>query len=191
MNASLLKRSAPVDIHRHWWLYLIRGLLGLGLGIFALAYPGATLGALVIVIGAYVVVTGVIAVAKALSIRSADRHWWVLALEGFWGIAFGCAIFAWPAISVIGLAYLVGYWAILSGGFAIFSAFRLRAHMPGEWLYVLFGIVSVVFGGFVLFSPATGLLYIVLMTSIYGFVTGFTMLAMAFRAGFARTAPAM
>jgi uncharacterized membrane protein HdeD (DUF308 family) len=47
---------------------------------------------------------------------------------------------------------------------------------------MLFGIVSVIFGCFVLFAPATGLVYIVLMISIYGFVVGFTMIALAFRA---------
>jgi uncharacterized membrane protein HdeD (DUF308 family) len=82
----------------------------------------------------------------------------------------------------LSLAYLVGYWAILTGALAIVTAFRLRAHIKGEWLYLLFGIVSVIFGGFVLFAPATGLVYIVLMISIYGFVIGFTMIALAFRA---------
>jgi uncharacterized membrane protein HdeD (DUF308 family) len=58
----------------------------------------------------------------------------------------------------------------------------LRTHVSGEWLYMLFGVVSVIFGGIVLFAPATGLIYIVLMTSIYGFAMGITMLALAYRA---------
>ena len=80
------------------------------------------------------------------------------------------------------LAYLVGYWAIITGVLAIITAFRVRTHVPGEWLYVLFGVVSVVFGFFVLLAPATGLVYIVLMIAIYGFVIGATMIALAFRA---------
>jgi uncharacterized membrane protein HdeD (DUF308 family) len=111
-----------------------------------------------------------------------DRHWWVLLLEGLLGIVVGVAIFALPGISIVSLAYLVGYWAILSGAFSIATALRLRAHVPGEWLYVLFGIVSIIFGGFVLFAPATGLVYIVLLIAIYGFIMGVTMVALAFRA---------
>jgi uncharacterized membrane protein HdeD (DUF308 family) len=182
MNASLVKPSLAADLHRNWWLFLIRGLLGLAIGMFALVYPGVTLAAVVIVIGAYLIVAGIVTVVKALAIFHTDAHWWVVALEGLAGVVAGGAIFVWPDLSVLGLAYLVGYWAIVSGGLAIAGAMRLRAHVAGEWLYLLFGAVSVVFGGVVLFAPSTGLLYIVLMTSIYGFVTGFTMLAMAFRA---------
>jgi len=47
---------------------------------------------------------------------------------------------------------------------------------------MLFGIVSVIFGFFVLFAPATGLVYIVLMISIYGFVIASAMIGLAFRA---------
>jgi len=172
----------PGSLHRYWWLFLIRGLFGFALGTFALIYPNATLAAVVLVLGAYLAIDGIVAVVKALHILRSDRHWWVLLLEGLLGIVVGVAIFVWPGISIVSLAYLVGYWAILSGAFALAAATRLRAHVPGEWLYVLFGIVSVIFGGFVLFAPATGLVYIVLLIAIYGFVMGVTMVALAFRA---------
>ena len=170
------------NLRRYWWLFLIRGLLGIVLGFFALAFPGATLAVAVLLIGAYMVVDGVIAIVKAMQILRSDPHWWVLLLEGLLGVVVGIAIFAWPGLSILSLAYLVGYWAIISGAFTITAALRLRTHVPGEWLYLVFGIVSIVFGAFVLFAPGTGLVYIVLMISIYGFVMGITMLALAFQA---------
>jgi len=182
MVGSVLKPGVTGSLHRYWWLFLIRGLCGLALGVFALVYPGATLAVVVILIGAYLIVDGIVAVVKALQIVRADAHWWVLLLEGIVGIAVGLAIFAWPGLSILSLALLVGYWAIISGVLAIVSAVRLRTHVSGEWLYMLFGIVSVIFGGIVLFAPKTGLIYIVLMTSIYGFAMGITMLALAYRA---------
>jgi uncharacterized membrane protein HdeD (DUF308 family) len=172
----------PRSLHRYWWLFLIRGLFGLALGAFALVYPNATLAAVILVLGAYLAIDGVVAVVKALQILRTDRHRWALLLEGLLGIVVGVAIFAWPGLSLVSLAYLVGYWAILSGAFALAAAMRLRAHVPGEWLYVLFAIVSVIFGFFVLFAPATGLVYIVLLIAIYGFIMGVTMLGLAFRA---------
>jgi uncharacterized membrane protein HdeD (DUF308 family) len=170
------------ELRRYWWLFLIRGLLGIALGVFALLYPGATLAIAVILIGAYLIVDGVVAIWKAFSVMRSDAHWWVLLLEGILGVAVGLVIFVWPGISIISLAYLVGYWAIITGVLALVTAFRVRTHVPGEWLYVLFGVVSVVFGFFVLLAPATGLVYIVLMIAIYGFVVGATMIALAFRA---------
>ncbi len=182
MIDSALKQRVAAELHRYWWLFLIRGLLGLALGVFALVYPGATLAAIVILIGAYLIFDGIIAIVKAIQILRSDSQWWILLLEGILGIVVGVAILAWPGLSVLTLAFLVGFWAIFSGILAVAAALRFRAYVTDEWLYTLFGIVSVVFGGVVLFKPATGLVYIVLMTSIYGFVMGFTMLALAFRA---------
>ena len=113
---------------------------------------------------------------------NARRYWWLFLIRGLFGIAVGLAIFMWPGLSVLSLAYLVGYWAIFSGIASIVAALRLRSHIPNEWLYLFFGVISVVFGLFVLFAPAAGLVYIVLSICIYGFVMGFTMLALAFRA---------
>ncbi|MGA2394970.1 MAG: HdeD family acid-resistance protein [Candidatus Lustribacter sp.] len=182
MVDPVLGQPLTANARRYWWLFLIRGLFGLALGVLAVMFPGATLAVVVILIGAYLIVDGIVTIAKAVQIMRSDAHWWVLLLEGILSVAVGVAIFAWPGLSILSLAYLVGYWAILTGALAIVTAFRLRAHIKGEWLYLLFGIVSVIFGGFVLFAPATGLVYIVLMISIYGFVIGFTMIALAFRA---------
>ncbi len=170
------------QLRSYWWLFLIRGLFGLALGVLALIFPGATLAVAVLLIGAYLIVDGVVAIWKSFSIMRSDAHWWVLLLEGILGVVVGLAIFAWPGLSALTLAYLVGYWAIITGVLAIVTAFRVRAHVPGEWLYILYGVVSVIFGFIVLFAPATGLVYIVLMIAIYGFVIGATMIALAFRA---------
>lgn len=169
------------NLRKYWWLFLIRGLFGLALGVLALVFPGATLAVAVLLIGAYLIVDGVVAIIKSFSLRP-DKHWWALLFEGILGVIVGLAIFMWPGISLITLAYLVGWWALFTGILAVGAAVRLRAQIQGEWLYILFGIVSVIFGFFVLMAPATGLVYLVLMISIYGFVIGFTMIALAFRA---------
>jgi uncharacterized membrane protein HdeD (DUF308 family) len=174
--------AVAANARRYWWLFLIRGLFGLALGVYALLFPGATLAVALLLIGAYLIVDGVIACAKAIQIRQSDPHWWIVLLEGLLGIVVGLAIFTWPALSVLSLAYLVGYWAILSGIASIVAALRLRSHMSNEWLYLFFGAISVLFGLFVLFAPAAGLVYIVLSICIYGFIMGFTMLALAFKA---------
>ena len=177
-----LSSGVAAGLHRYWWLFLIRGLFAIALGVFAIAFPGATLAVLVILIGAYLFVDGIVALVKAFRVMRTDKHWWVLLLEGILGVVVGLVIFAWPGLSLLSLAYLVGYWAIFSGVSAIMASFRLRTHVKGEWLYTVFGVVSVVFGLFVVAAPTAGLAYIVFMVSIYGFVAGITMIALAFRA---------
>jgi uncharacterized membrane protein HdeD (DUF308 family) len=88
----------------------------------------------------------------------------------------------WPGISILTLAFLVGYWAIISGVVSIIAAVRFRAHIRGEWLYVIFGVISLLFGLFVLVEPTAGLAYIIFMIAFYGFFTGITLIVLAFRA---------
>jgi uncharacterized membrane protein HdeD (DUF308 family) len=175
----------PIVIDRfrkYWWLFLIRGLLGIALGVFALVFPAATLWAFLLLVGAYLLIDGIATIAKAIQILRSDRHWWVLLLEGILGVVVGLLIFALPGISLVTLALLVGYWAILTGVLALVTAFRLRQHVKGEWLYLVFAVVSILFGLYVIVVPAAGLIYITLMISIYGFVAGITLIGLAFRA---------
>ena len=180
MQATLTP-SVAGKLQNYWWLFLLRGLLGIALGVFALMFPAAALGVVVILIGAYLIVDGVIAIFKAIQILRSDPHWWVLLLEGILGVAVGLVIFASPGLSIVTLSLLVGFWAIFSGISAVGASLRVHTHVPGEWLYLVFGIISLIFGIMVVFAPATGLVYIVLMISIYGFVMGVTMIALAFR----------
>ena len=170
------------DLHRYWWLFLIRGLFAIALGVCAVVLPGATLAVLVLFIGAYLLVDGLVAIVKAFRVIRSDRHWWVLLLEGVLGVLAGILIFAWPGLSLLTLAYLVGYWAIFSGVSALFTSMRLRTHVPNEWLYTVFAVVSIIFGLFVVAAPGAGLAYIVIMVSVYGFVAGIALIALALRA---------
>jgi uncharacterized membrane protein HdeD (DUF308 family) len=182
MVASGLTPDVAGNARRYWWLFLIRGLLGLALGVWALLFPGATLAAVVLLLGAFLIVDGIIACVKAFQIMRSDASWGILLLEGILGLAVGIAIYVWPGISILSLAYLVGYWAIFSGVVTIIGAARLRTHVRGEWLYAIFGVISLLFGLFVLVAPTAGLAYIVFMIAFYGFFTGITLIVLAFRA---------
>jgi uncharacterized membrane protein HdeD (DUF308 family) len=182
MVASGLTSEVAGNARRYWWLFLIRGLFGLALGVWALLFPGATLAAVVLLLGAFLIVDGLIACVKAFQIMRSDGHWGILLLEGILGLIVGIAIFLWPGLSILGLAFLVGYWAIFSGVVSIIAAARFRAHIRGEWLYAIFGVISLLFGLFVLVAPTAGLAYIVFMISFYGFFTGITLIVLAFRA---------
>jgi uncharacterized membrane protein HdeD (DUF308 family) len=58
----------------------------------------------------------------------------------------------------------------------------LRKVIRGEWLLILAGIVSIVFGVLVFLFPGAGALALVWLISVYAIVTGVLLLALAFRA---------
>jgi uncharacterized membrane protein HdeD (DUF308 family) len=168
-------------VRRGWWLFLVRGLLALAVGLIAIFDPGATLAALILLLCAFFIVDGVFAVIKAFSVMRSDRSWWLLLLSGVVSVIAGFVVFAWPGLTALTLGYLVGFWAIVTGIFEIMVAISLRRVIRGEWLYVLFGAISIVFGIYVAFVPGLGLAYLTLLIAIYGFVAGFSLIAAAFR----------
>ncbi|NIQ57357.1 MAG: HdeD family acid-resistance protein, partial [Gemmatimonadetes bacterium] len=76
------------DLTRNWWAVVLRGVLAIIFGLFALFLPGITLTALVLLFGAYALVDGVFAIVSAIR-GQAGRSWWELAIEGIAGIAAG------------------------------------------------------------------------------------------------------
>jgi len=67
---SLLARQVP-----YWWLYLIRGIISILLGIWAIRHPGNALNVLVAVIGIWCILYGVIETIGAFIARHAVRNW--------------------------------------------------------------------------------------------------------------------
>ena len=166
---------------RGWWLFLVRGLLALAVGVIAIVDPGATLAAIILLLGAFFIVDGVFAVVKAFRVMRSDTSWWLLLLSGVIGIVAGVAVFMWPGLTALTLGYLVGFWAIVTGIFEVMVAISLRRVIRGEWLYVVFGVISIAFGVYVSLVPGLGLTYLTLLIAIYGFAAGFALIAVAFR----------
>jgi uncharacterized membrane protein HdeD (DUF308 family) len=56
-------------------------------------------------------------------------------------------------ITALALLFLIGAWAILTGVLDLVAAVRLRREIEGEWLLGLSGLVSVLFGAYVILFP--------------------------------------
>ena len=165
---------------RNWWALALRGIFAILLGLAAFVLPGVTLAVLVALFGAYAVVDGVLAIIAG--VRAAERHerWWSLVLKGLAGIVAGVLAFVWPALTALALLYLIAGWAIVTGVLEIVAAVHLhRAH--GEWLLILNGVLSILFGLFVIVWPGAGVLTLVWMIGVYAIVLGAVLLVLAFR----------
>lgn len=67
---SLSNRHLP-----YWWVYLIRGIVSILLGIWALRHPGDALVVLVVVVGLWSILYGTIEIIGAFAARHARRSW--------------------------------------------------------------------------------------------------------------------
>jgi len=64
----------------------------------------------------------------------------------------------------------------MTGIFEIAAAIQLRKYITGEWMLVLSGILSVLFGLLLLFNPAGGALAVIWIIGAYSVVFGVLLL---------------
>lgn len=170
-----------VVLANNWWSLVLRGSLAILLGIIMLAWPGITVGALVILFGAYALVDGVVSIIGAVKASRSHERWGFLVAEGVVGIVAGLATFAWPAITVLVLVYLIGFWSIVTGAFEIAAAWRLRAHVSGELLLIFAGVISVIFGILLMTFPIAGALAIAIWVGVYALIFGVMLIGLGLR----------
>ena len=111
--------------HRARWAYVAAGVLGILAGILAALLPGLTALFLVLLAGAWAVVTGVLEVAAAFRHSPGARRW-TSALVGVISVLAGVFILARPGVGALALATVLGIYALLAGVSLLWSAWQLR-----------------------------------------------------------------
>jgi uncharacterized membrane protein HdeD (DUF308 family) len=165
---------------QNWWAFAIRGVLGIVFGLIAIFLPGVTMLSLVLVFSAYALADGVFAIMASVRAMRQHERWGFLLLEGIVNIVAAAIAFLWPGITVVSFVFLVGTWAILSGGLLLSAALRLTAD-HGRWWLVLGGLVSVIYGVLLVGAPFIGALVLTWWLGAYAIVFGFALIAVAIK----------
>jgi uncharacterized membrane protein HdeD (DUF308 family) len=165
----------------HWWALALRGIVAVIFGLIAFFIPVATLYALTILFGAYAFIDGIVSLIAAIRCARHGEHWWALLFEGLAGLGAAVGTLFWPLLTLVILIYIIAFWATVTGILEIVAAIRLRRFIRGEWLLVLTGVASIVFGFLLFAAPGPGAVVIAWWIGAYIFVFGLLMIALAFR----------
>ena len=165
---------------KNWWLLLLRGIAAIVFGVLAFAWPGMTLLTLILFYGAFALVDGVLAIIAAITGGAPAPRWW-LAIIGLLGIVAGLLTFLMPGLSALVLLFFIAAWAIATGVLQIIGAIQLRKDIDNEWLLILGGAISVLFGLGVMVAPGAGALALVWVIGTYAVIIGGVLVVLAFR----------
>lgn len=113
-------------IDRSWWLEVAEGVASIVAGVVALIFPEYAATALVLIIAAWAIVTGVFQVWIAIRLRRVIEGEVWLGLAGLVSILFGVILLVFPRAGALSLVWLIGSGAIVFGVFLVLLGWRLR-----------------------------------------------------------------
>jgi uncharacterized membrane protein HdeD (DUF308 family) len=169
---------SPAEFRGASSMLIVRGIVAILFGVLAIAWPGMTLILLVALFAAYALLGGAVSVWAAFKTRRIGRHWWLALLLGIVSIVAGVYALVYPALTALVLVLVMGVNAMLTGALDIALAIRLRRVLRSQWLLVLGGIVSLVFGALVIAVPGAGALALVWLISLHAMLTGVLLLSL-------------
>jgi uncharacterized membrane protein HdeD (DUF308 family) len=155
---------------------ILRGVLALIVGIVALAWPGATVLALVIMFAVYAFSDAVLQGARAFSSDGVGPVVGRLLL-GLIDVAAGVAAIAWPGPTALVLVLVVGIWAVIGGVAEFAFAFAAGETAGTRALFLLGGLVSVAFGVVLLARPGVGAVTLALLFGLFALSYGISQIA--------------
>jgi uncharacterized membrane protein HdeD (DUF308 family) len=179
--ATMLNGTMGAALTRDWWVVLMRGIVAVLFGLVAFIWPGITLLALIFLFGIYAIVDGILSFGEAFSAGQRGQSWVWPVIGGVVGIAAGVLAFAWPHITALVLLYIIAAWAIVTGIAEFIAGIALRHEISNEWLLMLAGVISVLFGVLVFARPGAGALAVVWLIGFYAIVIGVERIGLSFR----------
>jgi uncharacterized membrane protein HdeD (DUF308 family) len=150
---------------------ILRGLLAVAIGVVALAWPGVTVLALVVVFAVYAFIGAGLQAMQAFSSRTAGPVFGHL-LVGLLDIAAGVLALAWPGVTALVLVLLVASWAVVTGALEVFAAFQRDEEAGTRAMYVFGGLVSMAFGTVLFARPGMGAISLALLFGLFNLIGG-------------------
>jgi uncharacterized membrane protein HdeD (DUF308 family) len=178
---NIAENTLASILSRTWWMLLVRGLIAVAFAVLTWFQPGISLSALVLLFGAYVFADGLLGVGAAIAGRNEQENWWMLLLWGLLGIGVGILTLLQPGITALVLLFYIAVWAIGTGALEIVAAVRLRKEIRGEWLLIVAGLASIVFGALLISRPGAGALAVLALIAAYAAVFGVVLVLLSFK----------
>ena len=176
MREHLGSRRPLIEaIAERWWIPMVRGFLAVLLGVAAFAWPGATLSSLLVGWAAFAIADGAMAALAGLT-----RSGTLIAI-GLITMAAGVFALIQPRAVLAVLVFVIACWAVVRGLVDVAEALAVRRELPHEWLMLVNGILTLLFGIWILAVPRAGARGIVWLAGAYSLLHGILLLCVGWR----------
>ena len=175
--ATKAKRGLSEKLGDVWWFFLIRGVLAAALGICALIWPSASLGVLVRVIGAWLVIDGIAGIMGSL--RAEERGSFLM--QAGISLVIGLVLLFWPDASVRTLFTVIGIWALVFGVSQVLGARNVDLQSDERRATTTIGWIAAIVGAVLVFWPGTGVVALAWILALALFLVAALLIFLATR----------
>ena len=168
---------------RHWWMYLIIGVLAFFLGVFMLTNPTITYEMMTLLLGLALVVFGVIEMIVGIFSRNIFVSRAAVIIGAVLNIVLGVLLAANPGIAAITLPLILGMWMLYQSFMTISYAGDLKTFkVKGYGLTLFCGIVLLILAVLILLRPvAIGMMTVAIYIALSFIIYGISEIVSAFR----------
>ena len=150
---------------------ILLGILAVIVGIIAIAWPGVTILALVILFAIYAFIGAGLQAMRAFSSGSAGLVFGHLLLALI-DLAAGVVALVWPGPTALVLVLVVAIWAFVAGFAEIFAAFGSGESAGTRAMFIVTGLISIAFGVVLSARPDIGAVTLALLFGLYSLIFG-------------------
>lgn len=166
-------------------LIALRGVLLLIAGLFAILFPLAALGALVLVAGALFLVDGILGLWSITFGGAKTGNFWFDVVRNVLSILSGALILLSPVLATLitttFVIYLIAFELLIVGGMEIYVVLKEREHYAKIWPVLLNGGLYALFGIMLMFAPLIAATVFMIMGGVMAIIFAINLLSMAWR----------
>jgi uncharacterized membrane protein HdeD (DUF308 family) len=170
--------AARADQSGIWWVFLLEGIAAIIFGLLLLTNPAATLLALAVFLGFYLLFVGVLELVRVFVDRSQPWYWSLII--GVLGIIAGVVVLNHPVLTAIALPTTVviylGVVSLVMGVVGLIGGFS-----GGGFASFILGLASLIIGILLLGAPLTTALAVPFVFGILLLIEGVALIFYAFK----------
>jgi uncharacterized membrane protein HdeD (DUF308 family) len=112
-----------------WWVTLLIGIIGLGVGIYLVRHPDVSLATFIVVVGAALIARGLLELVRTFIDRNTGANRILYAIVGVTAVVAGIVILLQPTTGSVAFVWVLGLYAVIYGALILAVSFDLRQEL--------------------------------------------------------------
>lgn len=174
----MAKKAENLEVQ--WWALTVRGVAAILFGLAAVFWPGLTLVALVYLLAAFVLASGIVNIVQSVMSIGHHRSWVLTMVVGLIEVGVGLYFVRHPNVTFATFILVAGLLFIAHGIIDIVAALAEDGvTATSRLLAIIVGIAALLVGILLLFQPAASGVAFVWLLGLYALISGPLMIAMS------------